>query len=129
MVSKRWFIPTLLGAAVVFAMILGALGITHYVWAVNTWSDDSAFASDVADAVADSVAEAVGAALDNVGQTLAEVEFAGKRLTVAEFTHLRELQVAGKTEEVRRELESRFSQAELRELHRRLAALASNQKP
>jgi hypothetical protein len=117
---------TLLSLATVLAVCFGALGLWllgSYVRAVGTWSDESRFSKDVADGVRDAVAEGVNAALQRADAELSDVRITDKRLTVDDLARLRELLVAGRADEVRRELESRFTLAELRELKGRLESM------
>jgi len=121
--SKRGPMLLLTTAALVVVGI-ASLMVSRYKRAVNTWSEGSEFGHKVADAVGEAVADGVARALEQVGQELAEVDVGDERLTLEELARLRDLYAAGKLDQVRSELNSRFTTAELHELQRRLEALS-----
>jgi len=121
--SKRGPMLLLVSAAL---LVIGVASFTvsRYMRSVNTWSEGSHFGHKVADAVGEAVADGVVHAIGQVGRELAEVRVGDKRLTIEELARLRDLYAAGKLDQVRGELNSRFAKGELHELQRRLEALA-----
>lgn len=116
----------LLASAALLLIGLASLTFWRYMRSVNTWSEGSEFGHKVADAVGEAVADGVAHAIEQVGRELAEVRVGDERLTIEELSRLRDLYAAGKLEQVRSELNSRFTKAELQELQRRLEALAEH---
>ena len=109
----------------VLAFVVVLVGVTAYVRAVSSWSDDGALAAKVADAVGETVTDVVVQASERIDRELLQDESGKRVMTLEELDRLRDLYARGEHERVRRELNSRYTRQELIEFKRRLERLAA----
>lgn len=110
------------GGAAIFVTLFGivALWLSH----AQRWSDQTAFNARLADSVQDAVRDGIGDPLDEAGRILARHPINGKSLGSEDLTRWQRLRASGDPGQVRKQLESRFSDAEMKKLEAALNELA-----
>ena len=101
-------------------LVAAVVGVTTYVQAVSSWSDNGTFTAKVADAVAEAVADGIMEALEQIDREVLQDENGKRIMTFEELDRLGDLYARGEHERIRRELNSRYTRQELIGLKRRL---------